>query len=687
MHRMSNRLIHEKSPYLKQHAHNPVDWYPWSQEAFARAEGEDRLIFLSIGYSSCHWCHVMERESFENEEVAKILNASCVCIKVDREERPDIDEAFMHVCHVLSRQCGWPLSIFLTPDKQPFFAASYLPPTTRYQHPGLMELTTAFGEMWKEGREKILETAREISAHLEEMVSAPRGQMAADFGSRTLPGPGSMDACFAALEKTFDSRHAGFGNGPKFPSPCSLGFLLAYYGKTRSPRALDMVRRSLTAMRLGGIWDHAGWGFHRYSTDSAWLLPHFEKMLYDQAMLVLVYLQGFQATHDPLFARTAREILHFVREDMTGEGMGFFSALDADSEGEEGTYYLWSMDEFRELAGGGADIWAARLGLESGGNFLDEATKERTGTNILFLRAMLDADAAGEFEKLRLGLLARRRQRVPPFRDEKVLTDWNGLMVAAFARAARVLGDREYAAIAVDVAAWLLGTMRTQKGRLMHRYYDGDVGVTGLATDYACVIWGLVELYQTVFDPVFLEEAVALQEILDGEFWDERAGCYTLAARTNTDLPAHPPSFYDGPVPSHASVILHALCALFGLTRDMKYRERADRLLAGCGPDAAAYPAMVPYFLAGADIVQRGALEIVIEGDKEAAATREMLAEINARLLPGAVVRLSPMAPQIQGRHAGERGATAYVCADSACRKPVTSARELAGLLDELVGA
>ena len=682
-----NLLIHEKSPYLKQHAYNPVAWHPWSDRAFARAIKENRLIFLSIGYSSCHWCHVMERESFENQDVADILNQGFVCIKVDREERPDIDEAYMGVCHVLSGQCGWPLSIFMTPDKKPFFAASYLPPTTKYQHPGLTELASAFTAMWQEDSSRILDGARDIALHL---------QQAADATDVSTPlHPASVQQCFADLERSFDRQNGGFGKAPKFPLPNALGFLFSFHTQTGNTRALEMARRSLIAMRLGGIWDHVGFGFHRYATDQAWLVPHFEKMLYDQAMLVLVYLQGVQCTKDPLFAQTAREILAFVLDDLTGEEMGFFSALDADSEGEEGRYYVWSDEEFRELAGDTAEAWASRFGVEPGGNFLDEATRERVGTNILSLSEPLGPGMAHGFIELRLRLLARRHGRIAPFRDEKVLTDWNGLMLVALARAARVLGDKGYAHAAEAKTSWLLQTMLTPEGRLLHRYCEGDVAVQGLATDYAFFVWGLIEVYQAVFDPVLLEHALALQKVLDTGFWDEEQQCYRLAGVLDDGLPVGPRSFHDGPTPDYNSVSLHNLLNLAGLTGDVQYSERASALVEGLGPQAADQPGMVPWFMAGAAILFRGSREIVIVGDRNERGTRELLAEINARYLPGTVVHLKDagseaslarVAPYTDEMQMLEGQATAYVCSGHACRKPVNSREELAGLLEERIG-
>ncbi|MFO7783682.1 MAG: thioredoxin domain-containing protein, partial [Desulfatiglandales bacterium] len=501
--RRANSLIHEKSPYLLQHAHNPVDWYGWGEEAFEKARQENKPIFLSIGYSTCHWCHVMEKESFEDPEVAKLLNDVFVSIKVDREERPDLDHVYMTVCRMATGGGGWPLTIIMTPDKKPFFAATYIPKTSRYGRAGMMELIPRVEQVWKTRQQEVLESAAGMTQALHHLETTPTVK---ELNQHTL------EKAFQDLSKRFDRTHGGFSSSPKFPTPHNLSFLLRYWKRTGNTEALHMVEKTLQELRWGGIFDQIGYGFHRYSTDKEWLVPHFEKMLYDQAMLALAYLETYQATGNALYRDVAREVFAYVLRDMRSPEGGFYSAEDADSEGVEGKFYLWTEEELREiLSKQEADLLIQAFNVEERGNFTEEATGELTGANILYP----GKDPAGMGAELsRKKLFEARKKRVHPYKDDKILTDWNGLMIAALARGARVLGEEQYALAAIDAARFVLDRMRTPEGRLLHRYREGDAAITANTDDYAFFIWGLLELYQATFDATHLQTALSLSEDL-----------------------------------------------------------------------------------------------------------------------------------------------------------------------------
>ena len=477
---MPNRLAHERSPYLLQHAHNPVDWYPWSDEAFARAAAENKPIFLSIGYATCHWCHVMERESFEDEEAARALNAAFVCIKVDREERPDIDAVYMAACQMMTGGGGWPLTIFMTPDRRPFFAATYLPRRTRFGRQGLIELCERVRELWALEPQRVAASAAGIAESLGRAFA---------YAPAEAPGLRLLDRAYDDIAFGFDARHGGFEPAPKFPTPHRLLFLLRVHDRTGDARALEMVERTLAAMRLGGIWDHVGHGIHRYSTDAGWLVPHFEKMLYDQALTALAALAARQVSGKPDFGRTAEEIFAYVLRDMTSAEGGFFSAEDADSEGVEGRFYVWTRAELRAALGADeAAFWEPVFNVTAEGNYREEAGGQPTGANILHLTRPLSAwarelgvaesDIETRWEAARARLFAAREARVHPLKDDKVLADWNGLMIAALAEGARVLGSSAYEVAAERAARFVLAEMRGPDGRLFHRFRLGERAVT-----------------------------------------------------------------------------------------------------------------------------------------------------------------------------------------------------------------
>ena len=518
----TNSLINEKSPYLLQHAHNPVNWFPWGEEALNNARDEDKPIFLSIGYSTCHWCHVMERESFEDAETAALINKSFIAIKVDREERPDIDGIYMSACQMLTGSGGWPLTIIMTPDKKPFFAGTYFPKNDRFGKSGLLTLIPKVMNLWNNRRQDVLNSANEISEAIK-------------LSSNTNPGDKTGEElfhkAFTECKKRYDPEFGGFGSAPKFPTPHNLTFLLRYWKRYKDNSALDMVENTLTKMRLGGIYDHIGFGFHRYSTDQQWLVPHFEKMLYDQALLVPVYLETYQATNKAIFLETAEEILSYVMREMTSPKGGFYSAEDADSEGEEGIFYLWTEAEIIKLLQQDADIAIKIFNVNEAGNRTDHVSGDESKTNILHLEKTVEdfADEIGlpigiikeRLKNIRKLLFDQRKHRIHPFKDDKILTDWNSLMITAFSKAAQVTGNEVYTAFAKTAADFISEYLIDESGNLFHRHRDGESSIPGNLDDYAFYIQALMDLYESSFSIDNLDDAKYLLDIAIKDFWDE----------------------------------------------------------------------------------------------------------------------------------------------------------------------
>ncbi|MGY5877230.1 MAG: thioredoxin domain-containing protein, partial [Candidatus Thorarchaeota archaeon] len=507
----ANGLVHEKSPYLLQHAYNPVDWYPWGDEAFEKAKKEDKPIFLSIGYSTCHWCHVMEHESFEDEEVANLMNENFVCIKVDREERPDIDKVYMEVAQMMTGRGGWPLTIIMTPNKRPFIAATYISKQDRYGQRGMLSLIPIIHNLWTHEREKVDLTVEQVHEALVATGSTGKEELTID----------SIEAAFSQYSQRFDEKLGGFGQAPKFPSPHNLLLILRYWKRTGDDWALHMVEKTLQEMRKGGIFDHIGFGFHRYSTDSKWLLPHFEKMLYDQAMLMLAYTEAFQATRKEEYAKVVREIAEYLFRDMKHERGAFYSAEDADSEGVEGKFYVWSMEEITKiLTEQEVRIASKGFNISEKGNFREEATGEETGLNIPHITTGHESIASSlelehkdfetELESVRKKLFSVREKRVRPHLDDKILTDWNGLMIAALAKAARILDDADLLEAAKASATFILEEMIDSDGHLYHRFREDEVKIRGFLDDYAFLVWALIELYETTFDITYLQRAKSI---------------------------------------------------------------------------------------------------------------------------------------------------------------------------------
>jgi uncharacterized protein YyaL (SSP411 family) len=708
-----NRLAHERSPYLLQHANNPVDWYPWGDEAFARSRGEDKPIFLSIGYSTCHWCHVMEHESFENPEIAALLNRDFVSIKVDREERPDVDRVYMSFVQATTGSGGWPMTVFLTPDLKPFYGGTYFPPASRWGRPGFAELLAELAHVWKEERPRVDEAAAELLTRLKSVTGTSKLARA----EAEIAGDDSLTVAVEQFQMAFDRRRGGFGEAPKFPRPSELLFLLREHARraaagSSAQAPLLMAADTLRAMALGGMRDHVGGGFHRYSVDAEWRVPHFEKMLYDQAQLVLAYLETAQATGDDFYATVAEDTLAYVMRDMTGPEGGFHSAEDADSvppeqaqdprpHKSEGAFYIWSEAEIDRLLGDDAAVAKRRFGIEPGGNAPQDPQGEFTGKNLLYVaqsiedisaRAGASADEViAALGRIRQQLFAARASRPRPHLDDKILTAWNGLMIAAFARAARVLVAREsapsYLAAARRAAAFIRATLwKPDEGRLLRRYRDGEAAIDGYAEDYAYLIWGLLELFQADGDAAWLEWALALQSRLDARFWDEEDGGWFSTSGDDPTVLLRLKEDYDGAEPAASSIATQNLLTIAHLTGDSAALAKAERTLARYGPRIGAAARVVPMMLASLSAWHARLSQVVVVGDSRES-LRELLSALAGIYQPFAIAipvtrgpsqeaaaRLLPFIAEmkpVDGR------AAAYVCRNFTCRQPVTTIEDL----------
>lgn len=677
-----NRLIFEKSPYLLQHAANPVDWHPWGEEAFRMAKEQNKPVFLSIGYTTCHWCHVMEHESFEDEGVAAVINAGFIPVKVDREERPDIDEIYMTVTQALTGSGGWPMTVMLTPDKKPFFAGTYIPKTGRGGRPGIVDLLNQLTDAWKNRRAEIDSVAENIAGQLKDMTGgSPGGALA----------PDTLDNGSRELARRFDAANGGFGSQPKFPTPANLLFLLRHWKRSGDAKDLEMVEKSLVSMHQGGVYDQVGHGIHRYSTDAVWLVPHFEKMLYDQAMMTLACVETYQATGKEDYARMAREILGYVLCDMTSPEGGFYSAEDADSEGVEGKFYVWTVAEIKAILGTeDAAFYIQLYNLTPEGNFSDEASGKVTGANIPHLRSPLTDEERKRLEPMRQKLFFEREKRVHPQKDDKILTDWNGLMIAAFAKAGQVLGDEAYTAAAKKAADFVIAKLSRPDGRLLKRYRHGEAGLTAHLEDYAFLTWGLLDLYETCFDPIYLEHAVRLNQSALDHFWDPQGGAFFMTANDAESLIARSKKIYGGAYPSGNAAALLNLVRLHRITGDSSLEEKADALIKAFSADILRQPSAFPFVLCGADFLLGPSLEIVIAGDPAAADTKAMIAALRKPYLPSKVVLLRPdgdappvtkVAAYTAAQTSIDGKATAYVCRNFACNLPVTEIGQMLELM------
>ncbi len=701
-----NRLARERSPYLLQHAQNPVDWYPWSDEAFAKARSDDKPIFLSIGYSTCHWCHVMEHESFESDAIAAVLNDQFVAIKVDREERPDVDRVYMTFVQATTGSGGWPMSVWLTPDLKPFYGGTYFPPSSKWGRPGFVDILQEIGRVWKDERGKIVESAEALTARLRSMEQAAP--------SADVPGAAALEKTVQQFRDAFDPRNGGFGDAPKFPRPSELLFLLREHARVGAPQAVEMVLRTLRAMALGGMRDHVGGGFHRYSVDAGWRVPHFEKMLYDQAQIVLALAEAAQVSGDPFYAEVAEDTLLYVMREMTDAGGGFYSAEDADSippenadapagHKTEGAFYLWRADEVDALLGEDARVVTLRFGIESAGNAPQDPQQEFTGKNLLYVARSVDEiakqtgmsldEVVAVLHRARLRMFQHRLGRPRPQRDDKVLAAWNGLMIAAFARTARVLralgaDGRTVGEPFLDAARRAAAFVReqmwnAQTGVLLRRYRDGHAEIDGYAEDYAYLIHGLLDLFQADPQPMWLEWAIALQRRQDELFWDEAAGGWFSTTGADASVLLRMKEDYDGAEPTASSISVLNLLTLSHLATDADWGGRIERTLRLFATRLEQMGRGVPMMAAALSAYTAGVQQIVIaEGDggdalDRAVALRYLPFAIQLRLSPEARRALAGSLPFLVGMQPVAGITAAYVCRDFSCRQPVTTVHAL----------
>ena len=670
-----NRLAKESSPYLLQHKNNPVDWYPWGDEAFQKATELNRPIFLSIGYSTCHWCHVMEDESFEDEQVAQLLNDNFISIKVDREERPEIDHLYMTVCQAMTGKGGWPLTIIMTPDKYPFFAGTYFPKKGRMGRPGMIELLPAIADAWVNKKGELIQSANQIKKYL---IDSNNKEIGDQLNQTILTNTNSQ------FINRYDKTHGGFGVKPKFPSPHNLIYLLRYHNMSGDKTSLLMVEKTLQEMRLGGIFDHVGFGFHRYSTDREWILPHFEKMLYDQAMLTLAYTEAYQITNNQLYKDTAEEILHYVKRDMTDKRGGFYSAEDADSEGEEGLFYLWTIEEIKNILNNDeSELLINTYGLNLEGNYKDEATGKKTEKNILYLKESIsNAKSKNRLNEITKKLYLAREKRIHPLKDDKILTDWNGLMIAAFAKAGDVFNSDDYIQQAEKSAQFILKNLTDNNGRLLKRYRNGNAGLDAHLDDYAFFIWGLLELYEATFNVTYLTEAIQLSNIMVEEFWDINNGGFFLGSENSEKLIVRAKTGYDGAMPSGNSVAAMNCSKLNRITGETKWAEISDKIFMTFSNEIqktpSGYASMVNAFLFNVDSPK----EIVIVGSSKDDKTKKAIEKIKSEYVPSKVIifkdtddklnKLSPLAKWTITQETIDEKTTFYICQDFACKIPTT---------------
>ena len=679
----TNRLLHETSPYLLQHAHNPVDWYPWGQEALAAAKKLDRPIFLSIGYSACHWCHVMEHESFENEAIADLMNAHFVCIKVDREERPDLDQIYMNAVQLMTRHGGWPMSVFLTPELKPFFGGTYWPPESRMGMPGFHDVLVKVHEAWASRRGELAHSAEELTKAVREI--------AAMSGDRTGLDESLLRKAMQRLVSIADRRYGGFGGAPKFPHSMDLRLLLRCWKRFGDADALAVSRLTLDKMAAGGIYDHLGGGFHRYSTDERWLAPHFEKMLYDNALLVPACLEAFQATGEPQYGRVARETLDYVLREMTQPEGGFYSTQDADSEGEEGKFFVWSHEEIEGILGAeDARLFNYRYDVTPEGNWEGQTILNRPKTDAQAAKVLnVDPPTLERvLARSRQTLFETRKTRVHPGRDDKVLVSWNGMMISACAAGAQVLGDQRYAIAARAAADFILRTMRTNAGTLLHSFKDGQARFNGYLDDYACLIDGLADLYQATFETHYLDEAVALAGKMIALFHDGAGQGFFYTSSDHEELIARNKESQDGSTPSGNSMAAWALLRLGRLCGRADFEKIAAGTLEFLSGVLAQSPTAASQALLAVDFLLGPTREAAIIDGSRLEETADVLRALHARFLPNKIVVRktaemtdetlpATLAPLLAGKVSRGGSATIYLCDHGTCGLPVAGVKGL----------
>lgn len=680
-----NKLIHEKSPYLLQHAYNPVDWYPWCDEAFEKAKKEDKPIFLSIGYSTCHWCHVMEKESFEDEEIAKLMNETFVSIKVDREERPDIDGVYMSVCQMITGSGGWPLTIVMTPDKKPFFTGTYFPKYNRFGRIGMLELIPKLNDIWKNRKEEVLKSAEEITQAL--------NQVSLKYADEVID-ESIFEKAFDEYTRRFDSEYGGFGNAPKFPTPHNLLFLLRYYKRTKDLKALAMVERTLTEMRKGGIYDHVGFGFARYSADRYWLVLHFEKMLYDNALLLMAYSEAYQITKNKFYKSTAEEIIEYVLRDMTHPEGGFYSAEDADSEGEEGKFYLWTEVEIRQLLPSDeADFIIKIFNVETNGNWYDEARGIRTGNNILHLKktykelaeefSISENEFTGKLESIRKKMFEWREKRIHPHKDDKILTDWNSLMISALVKASLALSKKEFWEAALSADSFMKKYLY-KNDKLLHRFREGESAIDGNLADYAFFIQSQLDLFEATSEPQYLDYASKMNEILYAKFLDKNSGGYFFTSTDSEQLIVRQKEIYDGAIPSGNSVQLLNLARLYKITGESKFNELFEIQIKAFAAEIKKMPSVFAQFLIGLDFQSDKSIEIIIASEDKAL-TEQALKEISSLYYPSKIIiqlnaqnfkSLSDRIPYLKN-YPIENDLKIYLCKNYVCEQPANRIEDI----------
>ncbi|MEW6299080.1 MAG: thioredoxin domain-containing protein [Thermodesulfobacteriota bacterium] len=682
-HKFTNRLIHETSPYLLQHAHNPVDWYPWGEEAFAKAKAENKPILLSVGYSACHWCHVMEHESFENEQIAALMNALFVNVKVDREERPDIDEIYMNAVQMLTGHGGWPMTVFLTPEGKPFYGGTYFPPVDRHNMPGFPRVLTAVAQAYKERPHEVERATAQILNNLEKL--SHRQETARPLQEETLT------KAAASLAQHVDPAHGGLGGAPKFPNSMVFAFLLRQYHATGDTRYLHLTTHTLRKMAEGGVYDHLGGGFHRYSVDERWLVPHFEKMLYDNALLTRLYLEAYQATGDPFFRQVAADILAYVEREMLHPEGGFYSTQDADSEGEEGKFFVWSRDEVLRILGDEVgEIFCRYYDVTDVGNFEHRnilhptLTLEQLAT--LFRRDRDDVERMLAAAKAKL--FAVRETRIKPLRDEKILTSWNGLMISAFVDAYKILGEERYLEVARRAVDFLL-TRLYRDGRLLRSFKDGQAKFHAYLDDYAFFAAALIDMYEATFDPSYLARAVELADALLARFWDKQEGGFFFTSSDHEALISRSKSAFDGSVPSGNSVAAFTLLRLSSLAGNQDYLAKAGQVLRLFYDAMEQNPFSFSHMLCALDFYLRRPKEIVLIGEPQAPATQDMLRRIHSLFVPNKTLMCvgprEAAAGKVPALLAGKTQVggklTVYVCHGFTCSLPVTEWEALKALL------
>ena len=681
----ANNLINEKSPYLQQHAHNPVNWYPWGEEALEKAKAENKLIFLSIGYSTCHWCHVMARESFSDDKVAEILNQDYISIKVDREERPDLDNIYMAVSQIVTGSGGWPLNVILTPDQKPFFAATYIPKHSKFGRMGMVELLTRITTMWKKTPQDFYDSSESIVKALNSLNDK---EVQADITDNTI------DKAYRELLKSFDERKGGFSKAPKFPSAHIISFLLTYSKEKNSPEALQMAEKTLQEMRKGGIFDHVGFGFHRYATDRDWILPHFEKMLYDQAALLDAYTEAYKLTKNELYRGVAEEILSYLSKEMLAPEGAFYSAENAESEGEEGKFYVWSTADLRStLSQEDYDLVTKVFSVKDEGNFREESTGELTGYNILYNSRSLESiaeeyetDAYGidqRLSKIRTYLQAARQKRIPPEKDDKILTDWNSFLIAAIAKAGMAFENEYFINQAETSLNFILGNMLDDQNQLKHRYKDGESKVNGFLDDYAHLIRALLFVYEGTLKPEYIKKAVALTETMVEKFWDVENKGFFFVETASEELIHKPKEYYDSAMPSGNSIAMDIFVRLFFLTGKESYQTYAEELIHSVGKKIQTAPSAFCHLLQSWIALQNEFYRVTISGNAYSYEIEEIINYVNKNHNSNLILlRAEDVTPEGKENYNSSE-TKVMICTSKACHGEITTLEEFKNVLRE----